>query len=122
MFDIIADECVEGIQETATGIQKSLAHIAETASKVLGEMSTEFGGRLKDFLKDIIANLNKRDEIFFKQIADHKVVVVSLQITNSESIKFPSEKVFSHSSSLQEFKGFVMQSVEHTDNVMAIVH
>lgn len=121
MLDIITNECIEGIQKTAIGIQKRLAHIAMTASKVPKEMSNEFGKRMKDMLQTIADNLQKRDEIFFKQITDYKVGVLSLQSTNAESIKFLSDKVFSLSSSLLEFKSMVMQSIE-TDNSMALVH
>ena len=68
-------------------------------------MSKEFGVKINELIQTILENLKRRDEIYFKQIADHKAAVHSLQNTNQESLKLLSDKVFSMSSSLIEFKG-----------------
>lgn len=56
-MDIIADELNEGLEERSTKIQKGLAKINETTSKIPGEMGKEFGKRMKDLFKDIAKNL-----------------------------------------------------------------
>lgn len=78
----ITKECNVGFKDTTIGIQKSLQHIAETAEKVPGEMSKEFSGKINELIQTILNNLKRRPEIYFKQIADHKAAVQSLQLTN----------------------------------------
>lgn len=85
-------------------------------------MSKEFDERIEDLIQTILENLKKRDEIYFKQIANHKATIISLQSTNIIFIRFLKDKVFSLSSSLLEFKGLVMQSMEYIDNAMTLVH
>lgn len=66
MLNAITEECNAGIKDTATGIQRSLLHIAQTATKVLEEMSKEFSTKINKLLQTIIDNLKRKDELYFK--------------------------------------------------------
>lgn len=67
-------------------------------------MSKSFSEELKAFLKDIVENIKKKDEIFFERIQEQRKVVLVLQDSNSKKILALIDKVFELSSSLNDFK------------------
>lgn len=70
-------------------------------------MTKEFGKKINELIKTITENLSKWDEIYFQKIVEYKASIFTLQTTNAESIRLLSDKVFSISFSLLEFKSLV---------------
>lgn len=100
----ITDEVNASLECSSLDIDQNLKRITETLTNVPEQMSKSFREELKAFLKDIVKNLKKKDEIFFERIQKQRKVVLVLQDSNSKKISALTDKVLELSSSLNDFK------------------
>lgn len=116
---LVTEDINQDLEGNLVHMHQKLNKIVEAATNVPREMGKEFNKRMKELLRDITDNLRQRDAVFLKEIAVHKVVVVSLQESNAEQIKLLADKVFDLNSSLFKFQNSM---IDCTDNTLALVH
>lgn len=104
LMNSITDEVNASLECSSLDIDQNLKRITETLTNVPEQMSKSFREELKAFLKDIVKNLKKKDEIFFERIQKQRKVVLVLQDSNSKKISALTDKVLELSSSLNDFK------------------
>lgn len=75
----MAKDMEENLEANSLAIHQRFNNIIEAANKLPGNLGTELTKRLKEILKEVVASLSERDQLFFKEIANHKEAVVSLQ-------------------------------------------